>query len=492
MPKPSHLGEILPSKRERKPKVIYSPETSNVQHRKGSHNQHKAENNRRGRPARSRNEAQDKTATNKWQLYLNAVKKATSFICRSMHYLEVLTGEKNISIDKIVPKASNGYGLESVVEGSVLTSSSSSSSTSQQNTLSERGKLEKKILQAKQLIMSTLLTIEEENQDDKQWHELEQEDEEGMVDINAIMCSKCLEEETEGNDILICDRKGCLRAYHQNCLDPPIKLPSESDRDQELLSPDHDWFCWRCECIDDCLDFIGERCGIEYDSVSELFPEMKAEKSGNTINEVLLDDEDEEDDDYEGEAELDDDEEDGEEDEEDEDAGLEGEEDGDEEDGDNEDEDNEDEDEGEYEDDDDSHIEEDEVMGLLEDANADANIAALTSSNANSRSLRPKRLTTSNSSTITLHQDERDVGVEVASVRRGVVNIGKVVSVDQRDDGTTTWTVVFYNGDEKEYDNIVILEQAIKLHQESVQNARPKTDSTLRNQIQVRLSLPFV
>jgi hypothetical protein len=72
-----------------------------------------------------------------------------------------------------------------------------------------------------------------------------------MFDVDGILCSYCNGEEYDGNDILFCDRVGCCRAYHQNCLNPPLDVAN--------IDPDQDWFCWQCECMDDCLDIIGER-----------------------------------------------------------------------------------------------------------------------------------------------------------------------------------------------------------------------------------------
>lgn len=41
------------------------------------------------------------------------------------------------------------------------------------------------------------------------------------------------------------------RAYHQNCLSPPIK-PEAFPGEEE------DWFCWQCECLADCLEMLEE------------------------------------------------------------------------------------------------------------------------------------------------------------------------------------------------------------------------------------------
>ena len=82
-----------------------------------------------------------------------------------------------------------------------------------------------------------LREIWEMNADGPRWDALE-EDEEGNIDLFQVVCTRCGSgDDCEGNDILLCDHKGCFRAYHQQCLEPP--LASEC-----LLGPDWDWFCW--------------------------------------------------------------------------------------------------------------------------------------------------------------------------------------------------------------------------------------------------------
>ena len=51
------------------------------------------------------------------------------------------------------------------------------------------------------------------------------------------------------DDILLCDFAGCFRAYHQNCLSPPVSEGAFPDEEE-------DWFCWQCECLTDCLEYL--------------------------------------------------------------------------------------------------------------------------------------------------------------------------------------------------------------------------------------------
>ena len=60
-------------------------------------------------------------------------------------------------------------------------------------------------------IIELFHTLTHENDSDKKWPVLEIEDEEGLVDLEEVLCSKCLQSDQDNNDILICDHQGCLR-----------------------------------------------------------------------------------------------------------------------------------------------------------------------------------------------------------------------------------------------------------------------------------------
>jgi hypothetical protein len=113
------------------------------------------------------------------------------------------------------------------------------------------------------------------------------------VDVEDIMCSVCNTPDAEGNDILLCDRAGCLRAYHQNCLDPPAL--------SEEIDPEADWFCRQCACLDECLDLVGEVLGCDCDSYTELFPELRLAESSSSDHGAMApeyDDDEDDDSDY--------------------------------------------------------------------------------------------------------------------------------------------------------------------------------------------------
>ena len=80
----------------------------------------------------------------------------------------------------------------------------------------------------------------------------EAEEEEGEDSSHSQMCEACGEEQSRaGNEILLCD--GCPRAYHTQCLLPPL-----------LAVPEGDWFCPSCAA------------DAQYDAPSASFPIRQA------------------------------------------------------------------------------------------------------------------------------------------------------------------------------------------------------------------------
>lgn len=136
--------------------------------------------------------------------------------------------------------------------------------------------------------------------DDKRFYQLANTDEDDMIDVNEVVCSKCNQDtytDTYGNehDIVLCDRANCFRAYHLDCLDPPIQALDDGTVDEE------DWFCWRCETIDDILDHVNDRLGTNYDETN-LFAELE-EESISILDSSRLDADESDDEDYKPDAE---------------------------------------------------------------------------------------------------------------------------------------------------------------------------------------------
>ncbi|KAK9824279.1 hypothetical protein WJX72_009118 [[Myrmecia] bisecta] len=82
-------------------------------------------------------------------------------------------------------------------------------------------------------------------------------DENGELDECQIFCAKCSDFESyEDNDIILCDG-GCSRAYHEKCLQPPLKAAE--------LPEDEGWLCPACDAKADILEMINDAFGTEYE-----------------------------------------------------------------------------------------------------------------------------------------------------------------------------------------------------------------------------------
>jgi PHD-finger len=115
-------------------------------------------------------------------------------------------------------------------------------------------------------VRELLKNLTEMNSDGARWDTLEP-DEDGQIDLEYVLCTKCgTSDTTDENDLVLCDNTGCFRAYHQECLEPHVS----SDVFEE--DEDSDWFCWQCECIADCLEMLDdefEGCYFEKWQVSQ-------------------------------------------------------------------------------------------------------------------------------------------------------------------------------------------------------------------------------
>mmetsp|Transcript_18952 Transcript_18952/g.28604 ORF Transcript_18952/g.28604 Transcript_18952/m.28604 type:complete len:362 (+) Transcript_18952:82-1167(+) len=77
-------------------------------------------------------------------------------------------------------------------------------------------------------------------------------DDNGSIDVENVACSKCGGMICDDhNDIVMCDRKNCYRAYHMNCCDPRLDL-------EQIGDPDDDWFCHLCETMERAINKINE------------------------------------------------------------------------------------------------------------------------------------------------------------------------------------------------------------------------------------------
>lgn len=132
-----------------------------------------------------------------------------------------------------------------------------------------------------------MIEIESQNIDDRRFPALDVNGPE--VDTDDIVCSKCGLTDTPGNDILLCDKKGCCRAYHQNCLEPKVDPSKVGD----------DWFCWVCETMTNCLKIVNAFSRKKYQNACDVFPESVVnstspsselgKRAGNTVYNCCID-----------------------------------------------------------------------------------------------------------------------------------------------------------------------------------------------------------
>jgi hypothetical protein len=204
--------------------------------------------NSKPKPARFSNMAVEGDGDNKWRKYLTKFKTYINKLKKCEHFVTVLATEK-------------------------MNESGRSAGSNLQNKI-DIDELEGKMLTWRKHSRDLMRQITNENSWHKRWDKLLAkttgggnsggggggggggDDDDDDVDLSDIYCSVCNGEDTEENDILICDRAGCCRAYHQSCLDPPIKKIPE-----EELTFDRDWFCWQCDCVDQCLDEASDYTG---------------------------------------------------------------------------------------------------------------------------------------------------------------------------------------------------------------------------------------
>lgn len=399
------------SKRDRKPTQVYEPEVEIYRPRQ----KRKLSELSIYKHLKNLNfAARESEKINKWTKYKSIVKRSTDLLVRQIHFLDAISLKDSRRV-----------------------------SANHMQQANETEKSEKKIYDAKKAILATLYAIDSENSDHKRWPQLSEADEDGMVDLDEVLCSRCNKAEEEGNDILLCDREGCLRAYHQNCLEPPITTAN--------MDPEQDWFCWQCECLDDCLEYIGDRLDMDVNDWQQLFPEVSISEVtrntdkpiGDTLTGAVLaeDEDDEEEDEYTPGAEALEDE--GEEEEEEgideerenTEGNVAGEPDDNQErtaEDNDDDEEMDDDDEEEIDDDSftgsglDSNLEDDEVAGLLQEADIDYEVLEPT------RKLRPRvdkaAKHAAEIEATKLNHSDTDINREVAKVRRGVIILGKIIA----------------------------------------------------------------
>ena len=131
---------------------------------------------------------------------------------------------------------------------------------------SEICKTRSDIKKRRQLILNGIEELMDVNKNHTRIEALALEDDDGMVDVENISCSKCNRNDCDDDDdVLFCDMGECNRAYHLACLDPPLSREHVSD------DPNEDWFCWECRVLSDILMLINERTESDFISIKDVF-----------------------------------------------------------------------------------------------------------------------------------------------------------------------------------------------------------------------------
>lgn len=118
----------------------------------------------------------------------------------------------------------------------------------------------------------------------------------GQIYFDDIFCAICKSKEVlPDNDIILCDG-ACNRAFHQFCLDPPL-------RTEDIPPGDDGWLCPVCDSKFDCLDAINDNFGTDFkieDNWEKVFAEVEDASAGENLlgSQVDWPSEDSEDDDY--------------------------------------------------------------------------------------------------------------------------------------------------------------------------------------------------
>ena len=346
----------------------------------------------RGRPPKnySGNVQADGSANNKWVVY----KKGLTFLISSLK-------RNTYNLAFFTYMSSKDKAATSIGDGDNMTD--------------EKNKCIADIINTKKRIRETFAKLSAESAEHRQWTLCDNDDD--MVDIEHILCSTCMQSDTEGNDILLCDRAGCNRAYHQQCLDPAIVLDSED--------PNDDWFCWRCECLDSCLDMVNEFREVEgeeeFENELRVYEEIELSGGGGAgpgQGYSSLDDDESDDDSYNPDnADEEEDSADGEGD-----SGSTAESTSD-----------------SCGSDRSGSVDREELDLLLSDAAIGSSIGALVDT---SRALRSSAGSGIKMVVATAARDGSDVGKQLAVVSRGEVTVGAITGYDERSD---LWTAAFDN-----------------------------------------------
>jgi len=85
-------------------------------------------------------------------------------------------------------------------------------------------------------------------------------DDDSGISLDDLQCCVCLKNHaTDENDLILCDGRGCFRAYHMHCVQPHVNPEDVDDEDE-------DWFCPLCKALAELMHNIqSEYMGDDWD-----------------------------------------------------------------------------------------------------------------------------------------------------------------------------------------------------------------------------------
>ena len=264
-PAPNNPTPLLPLKRERRVKDFSYPNEANWKEfrrppQPKSQQSSRARNKIMGRKSNSSRASATggRNRENRWDDTLREINKHMKLIERYQHFSDSLAAERSED------SSNRGAGVGRM--------QSSQPSDEAPGDISKYNRL---VYRSRHAVRQLVKSVYESADSHTQWECLKDDDEEGLIDTEGVMCSVCGQDERENDDILLCDREGCYRAYHQKCLDPVLTQVPGEDEDE--------WFCWRCECLDDIFDSLETNFDVVLPKSNrhwmDIFPQASAKES---------------------------------------------------------------------------------------------------------------------------------------------------------------------------------------------------------------------
>ena len=197
--------------------------------------------NRSGRKPPAKNKDGSKPPPSRWRRYRSGISSQLSIVRFNKTFLDAYTGGgwQGHAVEKPKPQA-------------------------------ELDKAKAKVAKCKAKMRELMRELETEEQKDHRPIPKDLWGDDGLPSAD-IFCASCGGfEATASNDIILCDGD-CHRAYHQQCLDPPMSSLPEGDDDEP-------WFCPQCSCEHACYRDINDEFGTDFQRWDQIFAEQDHKK----------------------------------------------------------------------------------------------------------------------------------------------------------------------------------------------------------------------